>query len=336
LLLLGRGAVLLAGVVLVAGCGSTTQPTDELQIVATPVAATAAESPPPSTTPSGTVLPLTGEITAMVADPRTRTLAVAIAQPPSVALFGLDNLTPVTTVPVAGKPEALAIHPEDGSLLVAVPTPGQLVRVALPAGTATVIPVNGAPTSVSGYGPATLVATRDTKSVAVVDDGRDQRSISGQLFSADGVFTVGDRAVVLDRVRTALFDLDVNAGTVGVGLRAGQGATNAVVDRFGRVLVTDTRGGALLAFSVNPVLLRQRYPVPGAPYGIAYDPNRDLAWVTLTERNEVVGYDVTGGEPTQRFRFPTVRQPNSVTVDPNSGRVFVASANGGGIQVTGS
>ncbi|GAB3889605.1 hypothetical protein GCM10029964_059590 [Kibdelosporangium lantanae] len=130
-----------------------------------------------------------------------------------------------------------------------------------------------------------------------------------------------------------MFDVDVPGGKIGAGQRAGKGATNAVVDRFGRVLVTDTRGGALLAFSVNPVLLKQNYPVPGAPYGIAYDPRRDLAWVTLTERNEVVGYYVAGGEPVEKYRFATVVQPNSVTVDPGSGRVFVASATGGGVQV---
>jgi DNA-binding beta-propeller fold protein YncE len=99
------------------------------------------------------------------------------------------------------------------------------------------------------------------------------------------------------------------------------------------VLVTDTRGGELLAFSAGPLLMRQRYPVPGVPYALAYDSRRDLVWVTLTERNEVVGYYVAGGEPVERYRFPTVRQPNAVAVDPESGRVFVASADGGGVQV---
>jgi DNA-binding beta-propeller fold protein YncE len=69
------------------------------------------------------------------------------------------------------------------------------------------------------------------------------------------------------------------------------------------------------------------------PYGIASDPKRDLAWVTLTASNEVVGFDMTGGAPVQRYRLPTVRQPNSVAVDPDSGRVFVASANGEGVSV---
>jgi len=66
---------------------------------------------------------------------------------------------------------------------------------------------------------------------------------------------------------------------------------------------------------------------------IAYDPARSLAWVTLTERNEVVGFDVRGGEPAEKYRFPTVRQPNSITVDERTARVFVGSATGEGIQV---
>jgi len=110
-------------------------------------------------------------------------------------------------------------------------------------------------------------------------------------------------------------------------------ATNAVGDRFGRVLVTDTRDGELLAFSADPLIMRQRFPVPGAPYAIAYDPVRDLAWVTLTERNEVVGFHVAGGEPVERFRLATVRQPNTVAVDPRSGAVIVGSGTGDGVQV---
>ncbi|HEX2133838.1 MAG TPA: hypothetical protein VHH15_20015 [Actinophytocola sp.] len=55
--------------------------------------------------------------------------------------------------------------------------------------------------------------------------------------------------------------------------------------------------------------------------------------MTLTETNEVVGFDVAGEEPAEKHRFPTVEQPNSVAVDPSSGRVIVASATGKGMQV---
>jgi hypothetical protein len=149
-------------------------------------------------------------------------------------------------------------------------------------------------------------------------------------------FKVNGRDVELDRLRSAVFEMttdDKGAATRGTGLRAGDGATNAVADRYGRLLVVDTRGGEFLAFSINPLIMRQRYPVPGSPYGIAYDAKRDIAWITLTERNEVVGLNVAGGEPTEKYRFPTVRQPNTVSVDQETGRVTVTSGDNGGIQV---
>lgn len=149
-------------------------------------------------------------------------------------------------------------------------------------------------------------------------------------------FQVNGRNVELDRLRSAVFEMTTNdqgAEVRGAGLRAGDGATNAVPDRYGRLLVVDTRGGEFIAFSIDPLIMRQRYPLPGAPYGIAYDAQRDLAWITLTERNEVVGLDVAGGEPTEKHRFPTVRQPNTVSVDQETGRVTVTSGDNGGIQV---
>jgi hypothetical protein len=149
-------------------------------------------------------------------------------------------------------------------------------------------------------------------------------------------FQVGGRNVELDRLRSAVFEMttdDKGTETRSAGLRAGDGATNAVPDRFGRLLVVDTRGGEFIAFSVNPLIMRQRYPVPGSPYGIAYDAKRDIAWITLTERNEVVGLNVAGGEPAEKFRFATVRQPNTVSVDQETGRVTVTSGDNGGIQV---
>ncbi len=52
-------------------------------------------------------------------------------------------------------------------------------------------------------------------------------------------------------------------------LRAGEGATTMAADPAGRVLVADTRGDELLVFGTDPLILRQRYPVPDAPYGLA-------------------------------------------------------------------
>ncbi|GLZ37182.1 hypothetical protein [Actinokineospora sp. NBRC 105648] len=315
---------------LAAGCSSDGTPQDELMVSGDPVAATAARSPAPAVTPAGTVLPLADPVTALAVDERTRTLAVAAGS--TVHLYDLDTPDKAPrAVTLPGAASALTLASPGGPLLAALPT--GVARVSLPDAVVTETTLDGGPADAVSYQGSTLVAVRDRKGVAVLDGDRVQRVISGGLLSADQVFSTGPGAVVLDRLRNAVFQLDVGKGTVGQGLRAGEGATNGVVDRYGRVLVTDTRGGALLAFSLDPLLMRQRYPVPGAPFAIAYDAERDLAWVTLTATNEVVGYAVGGEEPRERYRFPTVGQPDAVAVDPGSGLVVVASGNGGGVQV---
>ena len=308
------------------GCSSG-QPSDELMVTDNPVAAAAAVSPPATTAPAGAVTALPDDVTAMAYEPESGTLAVASKD--TVRLYPLvDALGTPRTVQVAA--ESLTV--DDGAFLAT--GANQVTRVSAKDGaTSPAGSFRGTPVSATSFDGRTLVAVRDERAVAIVKDDKVQRMISGDLMSADQVVSTGKGAVVLDRLRNAVFELDVPGASVSQGLRAGQGATNAVTDRFGRVLVTDTRGGALLAFSLDPLLMRQNYPVAGAPYAIAYDSKRDLAWVTLTETNEVVGYDVAGEEPKEKYRFPTVSQPNTVAVDPRTGRVMVASGTGDGIQV---
>ncbi len=325
-------AMPVACALLVAGCSSDTgKGDDELQIVNNPVAATAAASPAPAVAPAGTVL-ASSAVTAMAADAASRTLAVAVDQPPAVLLYRLDepSAQPVR-VAVPGAVEQLSFGA--GQVLASIPGRGTVANIPVGGGQAGELGVPGQPADAVAAGADTLVAVRDRKAVEVYQGGKLVKTITGGLYSADEVVSSGDHTVVLDRLRTAVFTVDVPGGAIGEGLRAGDGATNAVADSYGRVLVTDTRAGALLAFSMDPLLLRQMYPVPGGVYGIAYDAQRSMAWVTLTERNEVVGFDVRGGEPVEKYRFPTVRQPNSVTVDARTGKVYVGSATGEGVQV---
>ena len=327
-----RARVMVIGAVCALGLTAcTSQPSDDLQIGASAVAATPAVSPKQAASLKGTVLPLTEHATAAAVDQSTGSLAVAAGK--SVRLYSLKDLTAKPTEVAVGGPAAELDVASPGVLHAVVGDPGRLVAITVPKGAAQVTAVNGAPVSTAEYRGATLVALRDRQGVGVIRDGRVQQLVVGGLYSADQVLVTPNGVALLDRRRTALFDVNLDKGTIGAGLRAGLGSTHAVVDRYGRVLVTDTRGGALLAFTVNPVLLRQNYPVAGAPYAIAYDPARDLAWVTLTSKNEVVGYNVAGGEPTEKYRFATVRQPNAVAVDPADGRVIVASGVGAGVQV---
>ena len=313
------GALVVTVAVLAACSGDGAQPL-------VPVAAPAT-APQPTTAPAGEVLPAAA-VRALAVDPATRTLAIAAED--RVLLSGLDDpgVAP-REVPLTGPAAALTVA--GGALLVAVPDAASLTEIGLPGGiprdtTGLDGPVRAAVT----VGNRTVVALGT--SVAVREADGAIRTIGGFAGAAELV-PVGDRVVVLDRARTSLTLLDPAADDAGRALRVGDGTTGAVGDRFGRILVLDTREGELLVVGGDPLLLRQRYPVPGSPYGLAYDARRDLAWVTLTARNEVVGFDVAGGEPVERHRFPTVAQPDSVAVDPRSGRVFVGSASGAGLQV---
>jgi DNA-binding beta-propeller fold protein YncE len=324
--------VLVSGVAL-AGCSSGQQSQDDLQSAPTLVAATPAASPQPAAKPAGTVLALPGDATAMVADSRTHTLAVAVAKPAELLLFSLtDPQAAPRAVPLPGIVSHLSLAGAGGPVLAPVESANQVVQVRIPTGTTAVVPVAGGPTSAAEFQGHLLVTVPAHQAVDLLTGTKVTRTITGDV-TPDQVVAADGKVVMLDRIRSAVFDVETDTGKLGTGLRAGQGATNAAVDGYGRILVTDTRTGELLAFSADPVLLRQRSPVAGVPYGIAVDPKRNLAWVTATRTNQVIGYDLAGGQPVEKYRLPTVRQPNSVAVDPDSGRVFVASADGGGIQV---
>jgi hypothetical protein len=319
-------------VLFASACSSDGTPKDDLQIVAHPVAATPAVSPVPAVKPQGEVLALSAPITALVSDEQTRVLAVATDNPPSIQLRSLDDLhAQPRIIPLPGRAENLTAA--DGKVLVSLPNQQKLIRIDVASGATTEIPVDGQPAAAYPVDGQTLVAVPDRKAVEVLGDGNSRKTITGGLYSADELANAGSSTVVLDRLRSAVFSVDVAAGKINAGLPAGDGATNMTADSFGRVLVTDTRMSTLLAFSADPLILRQRYPVPGGIYGVAWDAKRDLAWVTLTERNEIVGFDMRGGEPVEKYRFSSVRQPNTITVDENSSEVIVGSATGEGIQV---
>jgi hypothetical protein len=322
----------LLGAVALAGC-SGNQSQDDLQAAPTLEAATPAASPPPAVTPAGTVLPLPGDAGAMVVEPRSHTLVVAIAKPAELLKFDIDDLSrPPVRVPLPGQVSHLSLAKPGGPVLAAIPTANKVYELSMTTDSAVVVTVPGGPTSAVEFDNRLLVTVPARKAIDEVSDDVVTKTITGDV-NPDQVLVANGKVVFLDRIRSAVFDVDVSGGSVGAGLRAGQGATNAVTDNSGRVLVTDTRTSQLITFTADPVLERQSAPAPGVPYGIAVDSTHDIAWVTATKLNEVIGYQLTGDQPAQKYRLPTVRQPDSVAVDPVSGRVFVASADGGGVQV---
>lgn len=315
-----------------AGTGSgSAGPSGAAPLVAAPEPARA---PVSSVPPAGRVLPLGGgRPEGMVADPRSGLVAVALREPNRLALLDPRRGRVVRTFPVPGSARHLELAPGGGAVLVPGEDTDLVTRVELPSGRA------GAPVKVGRQPHDTAVTSDGTQyvadeaggSVSVLRDGRVVKTFPG-LLQPGGAAGNGDTGAVVDvRSRFTSFYRD---GEQVARLLSGAGPTHALALGAAGVLVTDTTGGVLYRFSTTGTPRElERVPLPGRPYGTAYDARRHRAWITATERSLLVEYDVTSAGLRQVATFPTVRDAYSVAVDEASGRVVLASEIDSTLQV---
>ncbi len=335
---------------LLAGCSSKL--TDPGPATIEP--AGAATSPPPDRPPAGDVLALTGRPTAALFDPTTSSLAVFTPGADPQAPGTLTIIGPAGAARPVALPAGTTAIAGDGKGAVYATTRGGFVTVDLATGGLAATTIDGHDatefTAVARRVDGRLFVGSAAGAVYVLADqtgsgqtssgqtgsgqtGSDQTRVTAEttIFSrVDAIVTEGETAVVLDRAQTSVTALN-QQGAVQQALRAGLGATTIAADPAGRVLVTDTRGGQLLVFSVDPLIQRQGYPIGESPYAIAS--SNTLVWVSQTAINSVAGYDLGSGIPVEKVRYPTVRQPNSLAFDEVSGTLYVVSGSGDGIQV---
>jgi DNA-binding beta-propeller fold protein YncE len=299
--------------------------------------AQAADSPASSLAPAGAVRPLGGHPQAAVFDSASHQLVVLSpgndpAAPASIALFG-DSPRLVT---LPGPATALAGDDRGKAYLAAR---GGYFVVDLASAHATQANIADAPqaefTAIARRADGKLVLGSADGTVYTLASAPETGSATVEnrikIFTrVDSLATQGNTTAVLDRGQTSLTTIGAN-GHAEQALRAGEGATTMSADPQGRVLVADTRGGELLVYGVDPLILRQAYPVRDAPFGLAG--SGGLAWVSQTASNTVIGYDLTTGIPLEKVRYPTVRQPNSLAFDEASGTLYVVSGSGAGVQV---
>ncbi|MFD0360065.1 YncE family protein [Nocardia sp. GCM10030253] len=326
-----RGSVpsAIAGVamlVLLAGCSSRTDGED----LPTRPPATAAVASDVTSGPADQVLPVATPITDLLVVTGTGLLAALDGSATTLSIIDpATNPPAVRTIALPARAAAIAPG-RTGEVLAALPN--RVLRIDAASGTTTEVAVAGDVHAVQVRGDGSLVVgTADGKVRILSPAGEVLDTVSG-LASADALALTGDRVSVLDRRQTSLTELDLRKDQLGLALRAGDGATNLITDHFGRIIVTDTAGDELLVYTAGPLVLRQRFPVRSSPYALAYDQRSDTVWVTCTQTNEVVGFDLSTGIPKEVGRFPTVRQPNSVAIDERTGDLFVGSATGDGLQ----
>lgn len=157
-----------------------------------------------------------------------------------------------------------------------------------------------------------------------------------------GVAAVGDLAVMVDVVGEGVRVYDATVPEEVAAAPLGEGLTHLVALGDDRVAIADTDGDRLIVATVRSgpgdVLSGVvELDVPGRPYGLAVDPERQRLYVTLTERNELLVFDTSdlSADSEPLARVDAVQQANSVAVDPRDGGVVVVGRAAGLLQVLG-
>jgi DNA-binding beta-propeller fold protein YncE len=323
----GTAACLLALTLPSCSAGTDAPSTDR------PGAAEPGKSPPVATAPAGIVVDLEPDPEGLVFDPVTGLLAITVRHPDRLLLVDGATGTTVREVPLPGHARHLQLAAPGGPVLVPAEDSNTLVEVALPGGGTTETEVGEYPHDATQVASGhLLVADERGGTLSVVTDGKVTQTIDSQT-QPGGIAALGETAAVVDVADFTLTTYDVPAGVRVDVADAGKGPTHVVPDSRGRFLVADTRGDAVLVFSADPLALTDTYDLAGTPYGTAYDGSAQVLWVTLTATNEVVGLSTAGARLTEVGRYPTVRQPNTVAVDPRTRRLFVGSRTGGELQL---
>jgi hypothetical protein len=304
-------------------------------IPATVAPAQAAASPPLTRAPAGSVRPLAGRPQTALFDGRTGMLVILSPGTDPTAPAALTAMGTQQTSPrVIGLPGPATALAGDNAGTAYLSTRGGYFLVDLSAGHVTTLSVRNAEhidfSAISRRSDGTVVLGTTDGLLYVLEPGATDATLIQVHAHVDSLAVQGNTVAVLDRGQTTVTTVGAD-GRIGQSLRAGQGATTLVADPAGRLLATDTRGGQLLVFGTDPLILRQAYPIADSPYGVVG--SRGLAWVSQTSANSVVGYDLSTGIPLEKVRYPSVRQPNALAFDDAAGTLYVVSGAGDGVQI---
>ncbi len=325
-----REAATAAGLSVLSLAGCSARP--PARSTATTPAAEPPLAPTPTESPAGTTAAAGYAAEGIIRDPLTGLVAVGVRRPNRLLVLDPDSLEVVRSLEVPGTIRHLGVSAAGGSVLVPNEAADSLTEVDLRTGALRETLVGHVPHDTHGApGGDVLVGDEFGGSVTVVRDGRVVRTVD-DLRQPGGVVATDALALVVDVGAFTLSAYALDGMERVARVPAGDGPTHVAVAGPGRVAVADTRGRRLRVFSVEPLREVASLDLPAAPYGLAADARAGTVWVTLPERNEVVGVHVGGAAPRLTARHPTIRQPNTVATDPGSGTLWLASRTEGTVQ----
>jgi DNA-binding beta-propeller fold protein YncE len=288
-------------------------------------------APTGTATPAGTVHAVGASPEGIVYDPNTNLVAVAVHNPDRLLLLDPATLAVVRSVPLPGSARHLQLAAPGGPVLAPAESADELVEVTLPGGATSAVGVGKQPHDAAASGGDVVVGNEFGRSLSIIRNGAVLKTLAG-VQQPGGVIADGSTVAVVDVASFTVDTFDLTTLRRTAVAHAGQGPTHGVLVSGQRLVVADTRGNAILVFSVRPLKQLAHLAVPGTPYGTAFDATTDTVWVTLTALNEVIGLDVRGTVPVVVARYPTVRQPNTVAVAPGSHTLWITGTDTGVVE----
>lgn len=142
-----------------------------------------------------------------------------------------------------------------------------------------------------------------------------------------------DSIVSINRANTTIQDVDLANERQGGTLRVGVGVAQAAAGEDGLVVVADALAPEIAIYTTDDVVrLQQIAPTDPSPWGAAWDPAQDRAWVSSTSENRASGYDISDGVPLRTHEIDTVADARHIAF-LSDGTFLAASATGEGLQI---
>lgn len=295
-----------------------------------------AEAPPLEEEPAGEVVEIGSEPEGVVADPETGLVAVALREPAGLVLADGESGEVVSETELPAPARHLSLAGPGGPVLVPSERADTLFQVGLPGGgIESETPVEEFPHNAAAHEGRVFVINEFESTLSVIEDGEVVETLQTPLWPG-GVATTDGGLVAVLGVRGLTMEVYDAETLESLGeVEAGEGPTHVAAGPGERLYVADTRGGAVLVYETEPELDRvSSTPLPDdSPYGIALDPERGHLWISLAARNSVIQFALEDDGLREVERYPTVRQPNTVTVNPETGRLYITGREQGELQL---
>jgi DNA-binding beta-propeller fold protein YncE len=294
-------------------------------------AAEPAESPPLRDIPAGRSAAVGAEPEGVAWDAAESLVAVGIRRPPQVAFVDPESLEVVHRVPLPAPPRHLTYDPAAEAILVPAESADELLMVR-PGGVVSATKVGTHPHDATSVGGNVFVADEHSDQISVLRKGHVVKTLPTP-HQPGGIAGVAENWVALVAVSARVVEVyGVHSLKAIARLPGGVGPSHVVAGSL-YTYVADTQGDQILVYQIGRhSRLIGEATAPGTPYGLALDLTRQRLWVTDTATNRLTEYSTLGELPRRIATYPTVRQPNSVTVDERTGAVFVAGRDAGRLE----